>query len=224
MGPGLVFEPTSQANSVADVMPIPETREKGYSMNQFAATGGATLSHGDFILVLALTVAAILLSGLVVILGRKVLSATTSSAPSAPAQQDGDGGPGSTIIRSWIAIALVAGLLLFCAVAFAIDDPSLRSTLIGGLVASAGAAVAFYFSSKSSDQARSDILSAALGTVEVPNLVGMTVTQAKAAMATTSLSLRIDPSTAADTATVKSQTPAANSSMRAGGVVLVETA
>jgi len=83
-------------------------------------------------------------------------------------------------------------------------------------------AVAFYFSSKSSDQARSDILSAALGLVEVPNLVGMTVAQAKAAMATTPLSLRIDPSTAADTTTVQSQSPAANSSVRAGGVVLIE--
>ena len=50
----------------------------------------------------------------------------------------------------------------------------------------------------------------------------MTVAQAKAAMATNSLSLRIDPSTAADAATEKSQSPAANSSMRAGGAVLIE--
>lgn len=76
----------------------------------------------------------------------------------------------ATLIRSWIAIASVFGLLLFCAVAFAIDDQWLRSTLIGEVVASAGAAVAFYFSSKSSDQARSDILSAAFGTAEVPTL------------------------------------------------------
>jgi hypothetical protein len=45
----------------------------------------------------------------------------------------------------------------------------------GGLVASASAAVALDFSSKSSDQARSDMLSATLGTVEVSNLVGLTV-------------------------------------------------
>ena len=163
-------------------------------MNQWAVTAGAaTLSHSDFVLVLAITVGAILASGLVVILGRKILSPPTSSAPGASGQPDGDGGPSATLIRSWLAIALVAGLVIFCAVAFAIDDQSLRSTLIGGLVASAGAAVAFYFSSKSSDQARSDILSAALGTAEVPNLVGMAVAQAKAAMATTPLSLRIDP-------------------------------
>jgi hypothetical protein len=73
----------------------------------------------------------------------------------------GDGDPGS-VVRSWIAISLVMGLLVFCATAFLIDDPSLRSTLYGGLIASVGAAVAFYFSSKGADQARSDILNATL--------------------------------------------------------------
>jgi hypothetical protein len=63
-----------------------------------AMAGAATLSHSDFLLVVALTVAAILLSGLVVILGRKVLSPTTTSAVASPGQQDGDGGPGSTVV------------------------------------------------------------------------------------------------------------------------------
>ena len=65
-----------------------------------------------------------------------------------------------SLVRSWIALALVAGLVLFCAVTFAIPDANLRSTLFGGLTTSVGAAVAFYFSSKSSDQARKDILDA----------------------------------------------------------------
>ena len=43
---------------------------------------------------------------------------------------------------------------------------------MGGLAANAGAAVAFYFASKSSDQARKDILTAAFGTTLVPDLVG----------------------------------------------------
>lgn len=195
-------------------------------MAQFAATAGTTgtLSHSDFILVLALTLAGVLLSGLVVILGRSVLSPKTSSATTSSSGQDGDGGPAATLIRSWIAIALVFGLLLFCAVAFAIDDTSLRSTLIGGLVASAGAAIAFYFSSKSSDQARSDILSAAFGTAEVPNLVDMTLAQAKTAMASTALSLRVDPSTADDTWIVKSQTPEANAIVRIGTTAAVTAA
>jgi hypothetical protein len=42
-------------------------------------------------------------------------------------------------------------------------------------VASAGAAVAFYFATKASDQARSDILNASLGTTTVPDLRGMKI-------------------------------------------------
>jgi hypothetical protein len=61
---------------------------------------------------------------------------------------------GGSVIRSWIAIALVMGLLVFCAAAFLIDDTSLRSTLFGGLTTSAGAAVAFYFSTKAAEQAQ----------------------------------------------------------------------
>ena len=53
-----------------------------------------------------------------------------------------------SVIRSWIAMTLVFGLLIFCATAFVVGDSALRSTLFGGLVASVGAAVACYFSSK----------------------------------------------------------------------------
>src|SRR5262249_35610491 len=67
-----------------------------------------------------------------------------------------------SVIRSWIAVSLVLGLVVFCAAAFLVDDASLRSTLFGGLIASVGAAVAFYFSSGTADQARSDVLNAAL--------------------------------------------------------------
>jgi hypothetical protein len=195
-------------------------------MTQLAASASTTgtLSHGDFILVLAFTIAGVLLSGLVVILGRRHVPPKNTSSTSPPAGQGGDGGPGGTVIRSWLAIALVFGLLLFCGVAFAIPDQSLRSSLIGGLVASAGAAVAFYFSSKSSDQARADILSAAFGTAEVPNLVGMTLVEAKKAMASTALSLRVESPSADDTSVVNSQQPDAHRSVRAGTTVVVTAA
>lgn len=64
--------------------------------------------------------------------------------------------------RSWIAISLVMGLLVFCAAAFLVEEPSLRNTLFGGLIASVSAATAFYFSSKAADSARADILKATL--------------------------------------------------------------
>jgi hypothetical protein len=66
--------------------------------------------------------------------------------------------PAKSFVRSWIAVSLVLGLLVFCAASFMINDARLRSTLFGGLIASAGSAVAYYFSSRAADQARADIL------------------------------------------------------------------
>ena len=97
--------------------------------------------------VLLIVVGGMLVAGCVVIAGRKLIAQDPNSAA-------------NSVIRSWIAISLVLGLLVFCATAFLINDASLRSTLFGGLIASASAAVAFYFSSKGADQARTDILNA----------------------------------------------------------------
>lgn len=52
----------------------------------------------------------------------------------------------------------------------------------------------------------------------------MTLAQAKMAMASTSLSPRVDPATADDTWVVKSQKPDANASVRTGTAVAVTAA
>lgn len=93
-----------------------------------------TFSQG--VVLLALVVGGSLLAGVVVIFGRRF-----SKNPD----------PSASIIRSWLAISLVFGLLVFCGAAFLIDDSPLRSTLLGGLIASVAAAVTFYFSSKTTD-------------------------------------------------------------------------
>ncbi|MGO9961939.1 MAG: hypothetical protein ACLPUG_00735 [Acidimicrobiales bacterium] len=134
----------------------------------------------------------------------------------------------STLLRSWIAISLVAGLLVFCAVAFAVNDESLRSTLFGGLVTSVGAAIAFYFSSKSADQARQDLLKAGVGTTSVPDLVGtpphrLTLADARAAIAPTQLVLVVDDPTTVPDALVVSQSPPAHTQMINGSNVSVST-
>ena len=123
---------------------LPQQR-KAFSMP--VAADNTTLSSTEGTVLLALVLVGSLLAGLVVILGRKLL--------------EQDGGSPQSLVRSWLAVSLVFGLLAFCAAAFWIDDPQLRNTLIGGLVASAGAATAFYFSSKGADQARTDILKTA---------------------------------------------------------------
>jgi hypothetical protein len=120
-----------------------------------AATTSVTSAQAYVIL--GLVILGILAAGVVVIVGRKTLpsDATRQRASTIPSEP-------ASLIRSWIAIALVIGLLIFCGAAFLVDNETLRSTLTGGLVASVGAAVAFYFSSKSADQARTDILGTAV--------------------------------------------------------------
>jgi hypothetical protein len=108
-----------------------------------------TISFSHTLLLLGIVVVGMILAGIVVIVSRATVGGGTPTEP-------------GSVIRSWIAISLVMGLLVFCAAAFLVEETSLRSTLFGGLIASVSAAVAFYFSSKSADQARSDILKAAI--------------------------------------------------------------
>lgn len=119
-----------------------------------APTTAPTISTSEFWVLMGLTVGGVLLAGVIIIFAR---SGSASK-----------GDPSKSVIRSWIAMTLVFGLLIFCATAFVVGDSALRSTLFGGLVASVGAAVAFYFSSKTADQARSDVLNAAVALSQGP--------------------------------------------------------
>jgi PASTA domain len=173
---------------------------------------------------LALVVGFVLLAGVVVAVGRRVLmtravgrSGPGGSASDPPAED-------ATLVRSWLAISLVGGLLIFVALSFWIDDTSLRSALIGGLVANAGGAVAFYFASKSSDQARRDILSASLPMTLVPDLLGRTMSQVNEAIAATSLRIQATPASADPAAQVVSQQPPPNQACTPGAVVAVTLA
>jgi len=124
-------------------------------------------------------------------------------------------------MRSWLALALVGGLLIFAAVSFQLDDTALRSSLLGGVIASAGAATAFYFASKSSDQARQDILNASFPTVTAPSLIGKTKAEVNAALAGVPLYLDALPITASDTWTAVSQDPQPNQQAPTGSRVHV---
>jgi hypothetical protein len=171
-----------------------------------AATAPATLSWGQALAVLGIVAATVVVIGIVVIIARSV----------------GGKDPEQSVVRSWLALTLVAGLVLFCAVTFAINDPNLRSTVFGGLTASVGAAVAFYFSSKGSDQARKDILDATFGTETVPDLSNMSEADATGALGKTSLKLEVSPdSSKADNAVVKSQQPPKDSIARKGSSAVV---
>jgi hypothetical protein len=199
-------------------------------MQAAAETSNTLQGYGGWVVLIAIG-AMIILSGLVIVGARYWLtdspSGRRSSAPDDGTQRGRRSGGSldsdSMVVRSWIAIVLVGGLLIFCAVALAINDPSLRSTLFGGLIASVGAAVAFYFSAKSSDQARKDILTASLGTAEVPKLEGLTVAQAQAAISKTPLQLVVSTQNAQSSDVVTDQSPAPNTDVRNGSRVLVDT-
>jgi hypothetical protein len=111
-----------------------------------AVVAADTLSAGQAAVLLAVMIGGSLVAGIIVVVARS--------------RQQAAGAEPQSIVRSWLAISLVLGLLTACAAAFELDDPKLRSTLLGGLVASVGAATAFYFSSKGADTARADILKA----------------------------------------------------------------
>ncbi len=172
-----------------------------------AAAAATPLSWRQTLAVLGIIAITVLLIGLLVIFARSRVESND---------------PTQSVVRSWIALTLVAGLVLFCAVTFAINDPDLQNTIFGGLTASVGAAIAFYFSSKSSDQARQDILNATFGTETVPALKGLTEDEATGLLGKTSLKLEVSPgsSTAADVK-VESQQPPQNSVVRKGSSVVV---
>lgn len=159
--------------------------------------------------VLGIAAGAIIVAGLVVLWGRTLMKTS--------------GETDQSFVRSWLALTLVIGLVLFCGVALFLNDTNLRSVLIGGLTASAGTAIAFYFSSKSADQARQDILKATFGTETVPDLKGCTREKALGRLGQTSLQLVVDPaSSTADDATVVSQTPVKDSQVLKGSQVAVK--
>jgi hypothetical protein len=177
----------------------------------------STLSNGDATAMLVVIGVVVVLTGLIVLLGRWVLTPKDAPPDEAP-----------SLIRSWIAISLVSGLLFFCAASFLVSDSTLRSTLFGGLIGAVGTAVAFYFSSNAAAQARRDVLNAALGTVEVPDLVGIpagskTLGQAQEAMSQKSLQLQFSPSSATPAYKVTTQSPAAGTKVRSGSTVTVTT-
>lgn len=113
------------------------------------------------------------------------------------------------IVRSALALILVTSLALLAAVVHFDDANAEHQTLLLGAVATlASAVVAFYFSSRSADAARKDLLSAvSVGPqVSVPDLVGMTVSAAKSRMSASNMSLTL-PQEVSEAAVIATQNP-----------------
>jgi hypothetical protein len=127
------------------------------------------------------------------------------------------------IVRSALALILVTSLALLAAVVHFDDANAERQTLLLGAVATlASAVVAFYFSSRSAEAARKDLLSAinAGPQVPVPDLVGMTVAAAKSQMSASNVSLTL-PQEAPEDAVIATQNPASGTVVSPGQTLTV---
>jgi PASTA domain len=131
-----------------------------------------------------------------------------------------------TLIRSWLSVALVAGLLLFAASSFFVEDTDLRSLLMGGVIASTGTATAFYFASKASEETQKNLLDAAFNSptqFELPDFKGMSVAQARAVAGALKLLFETDPQGAPVGAPVTDTKPSAGSVVKSGDRVTATT-
>ncbi len=194
--------------------------------------GAQELTGGDKALALWVIAGFILLAGIIVAFGRRALDdaplwrirrrhSNGDVTEAAGERERAASGDDRTLIRSWIAISLVGGLLIFTAVSFWISDTTLRSTLVGGLVANTGAAVAFYFASKSADQARRDILAASLPSTITPNLYGEEPAAVNAKLAETSLRVQPTPPNPDPDSQAIDQSPKPNQTTGLGSTVAV---
>lgn len=66
----------------------------------------------------------------------------------------------NSVVRAWIAITLVGGLLLMGLLMLGGSDSDLRNLVIGAVVTAAGTSVAFYFATKANEDANKTLLSA----------------------------------------------------------------
>ncbi|MFG2820944.1 PASTA domain-containing protein [Kitasatospora sp. NPDC048365] len=125
-------------------------------------------------------------------------------------------------VRSWLALMLVAGLLLFSVLSFAVNDSATRGTLLGAVGAVVGTVVAFYFTSKTTEQTN-QLLAATVGTESVPDLSNLSEAQAKEKLGATSLRLVTAPTSQppSGTATVTGQEPIAGTVVPKGASIFV---
>jgi PASTA domain len=129
----------------------------------------------------------------------------------------------TSVVRSWVAIVLVGGLLILAAASFGLADETLRSTIIGGVVSASSAAVAFYFAGKAANEARRDLINAQTDRrIEVPKLQGKTIEVARNEASARGLFLAFEAGVSfSDADTVASTSPEAGTRVQSGAYILV---
>jgi hypothetical protein len=114
----------------------------------------------------------------------------------------------SSMTRPVLAVLLVGAVVILAAASLTGDDSQTRNILVGGVVSLCSAAAAFYFASSGATEARRDLMKATSGAVEVPDVRGKTVADAKATLDAAGLTLLLWDSPAAG-AVIDDQSPSA---------------
>ena len=195
------FPGTSPSSSAAATAQLAPSAKSDTSIT--STTGVTVLPFSDVILVSSVLILGVLLAGIVGLARSRVRGGDSQAS----------------VVRSWIAIMLVLGLLVMSVVSFGLNETTLRSALVGGLTASVGSAIAFYFSSKSADQARQDVLTAAGAKEAVPKITGQTTQQAQMSLGLTSLKLDVTTPPPAPDALITGQHPAPGTPAPAGSSI-----
>jgi hypothetical protein len=197
----------------------------GHSSVLIGATAPGVLAFQDVARALAAVLATLVLTAWLLLgIRRGYWLKRPDSSGTEQAGASGRAGEGDTFVRSLLALWLVVGVLAVTVLSFALDDQTLRSTMAGALTASAGGALAYYFSTKASAEARKDFLEASMTgpTKTVPDLAGKTVKQAKDLFAENDgLRLKVDPATATDDQVIDKQDPVAKARVVRGSTVTV---
>ena len=158
-----------------------------------------------------------LLGSLITLVGIAILTAVLYTFWSNPKGSRSSVG----IIRALLALVLVGALVILAGASFSSSNSDTSNLLIGGVVASASGAVAFYFATRGAQDAQKDVLSAALGMETVPVLTALTVTQAQTALSKTSLKLQLPTAAPAADYVIKTQDIPPGTSVGRGTTVSV---
>jgi hypothetical protein len=174
-----------------------------------------SLPKGYFWLAMAITVIMIFGIGFFVYWSRMRMQEKAEGSSS-----EGD----RTLIRSWLSAVLVSGLVLLAVTSLFLAETQLRSLLMGGVIASAGTATAFYFAAKASEQTQRNLLDAAFSsqhTVLVPDLAGRTVDDARMIVKAMGLQAEIEPPAVPGTALVATTRPEKGTALKADTKLIV---
>lgn len=131
--------------------------------------------------------------------------------------------PMSSMTRPVLAVLLVGAVVILAAASLGGDDDKTRNIMVGGVISLCSAAAAFYFASSGATEARRDVMQAATGSVQVPDVAGKTIDDASSVLNTAGLSLLLWDPKPPSAAVITAQNPPAGTTVSGWTSISVQT-